>query len=387
MFAEVDFRTWSEDKRLLITPNFYTPLPAQGRPAVGLASGASSKSGGSSSAASTAGKGQPLTRLTDWAVPTWLAMMSKCVRAKGGNIDSAALLKTWLREHPSYEQVETKDLWTPLGPWKPTIRDEWTTHPNFAICGSMCQENLIALMRGARPLLYGFLSEQQVAELEGNAVRELLAATKPIMASTRVDLTVASLFNVKDKIALVSGGGSGIGLMIAGALVQNGAKVYIASRKEKQLKEAQEALNKQGPGRCEYIVADLGSKAGCDALCDAFKKRESRLHILVNNSGATWGAPWDDFPEKEGWDRVMALNVKSLFYMTSNLTEHLQKDATALDPGRVVNISSVASKDPVADDTGLSAKGQGLWSYNTSKAAVNHLTSTMAVTLAPKFIT
>ncbi|KAG9074709.1 hypothetical protein FS749_013697, partial [Ceratobasidium sp. UAMH 11750] len=207
------------------------------------------------------------------------------------------------------------------------------------------------------------------------------------MANARVDLTVASLFNVKDKIALVSGGGSGIGLMIAGALVQNGAKVYIASRKEKQLKEAQEALNKQGPGRCEYIVADLGSKAGCDALCDAFKKRESKLHILVNNSGATWGASWDNFPEKEGWDRVMALNVKSLFYMTSNLTEYLQKDATALDPGRVVNISSVASKDPIANETGLSAQGQGLWSYNTSKAAVNHLTSTMAVTLAPKFIT
>ncbi|KAG8708397.1 hypothetical protein FRC09_001272 [Ceratobasidium sp. 395] len=189
------------------------------------------------------------------------------------------------------------------------------------------------------------------------------------MANTHVDLTVASLFNVKDKIALVSGGGSGIGLMIAGALVQNGAKVYIASRKEKQLKEASP------------------SKAGCDALCDAFKQRESKLHILVNNSGATWGAPWDNFPEKEGWDRVMALNVKSLFYMTSNLSGYLQKDATALDPGRVVNISSVAGSDTVADETGLSAKGQGLWSYNTSKAAVNHLTSTMAVTLAPKFIT
>ncbi|CAE6466336.1 unnamed protein product [Rhizoctonia solani] len=203
----------------------------------------------------------------------------------------------------------------------------------------------------------------------------------------QVDLSIGKLFNVKDKIALVSGGGSGIGFMIASALVQNGAKVYIASRKEKQLQEAQKALNEKGPGHCEYIVADLGSKAGCDALCDAFKKRESKLHILVNNSGATWGAPWENFPEKEGWDRVMALNVKSLFYMTSGLSELLQKDATALDPGRVVNISSVAGKDPIAHDTGLANKGQGLWSYNTSKAAVNHLTTTMAVTLAPKFVT
>ncbi|QRV72302.1 Enoyl-(Acyl carrier protein) reductase [Ceratobasidium sp. AG-Ba] len=188
----------------------------------------------------------------------------------------------------------------------------------------------------------------------------------------------ASLFTptVRDKVALVTGGGTGIGFMIASALVQNGAKVYLAARKEGQLQKAKDVLNKEGPGRCEYIVADLGSKAGCDALCDEFKRRESKLHILVNNSGVTWGAPMDNFPEKEGWDRVMALNVKSVFYMTSNLTELLSKDATALDPGRVVNISSVGS---------LSANDQGVWSCD--KAAVNHLTSTMAVTLAPKFIT
>ncbi|KAG8712806.1 hypothetical protein FRC09_019433 [Ceratobasidium sp. 395] len=190
MFTEVDFRCWSEDKRLLITPNFYTPLPSQGRPSLGLASNASSKSGGSSSSsASSSAKSQHLTRLTDWAVPTWLAMMSKCVRAKGGNIDSAALLKTWMREHPNYEEVETKDLWTPLGPWKPTILDEWSTHPNFAICGKMCQENFANLMKGARPLLYSFLSEQEVAELEGNAVRELMEANNPILI--RVQCTSA----------------------------------------------------------------------------------------------------------------------------------------------------------------------------------------------------
>ncbi|KAG9083282.1 hypothetical protein FRC07_013957, partial [Ceratobasidium sp. 392] len=142
--------------------------------------------------------------------------------------------------------------------------------------------------------------------------------------------------------------------------------------------QAQEVLNRQGPGRCEYIVANLGSKAGCDALCDTFKERESKLHILVNNSGVNWAAPMDQFPEKEGWDRVLALNVKSVFYMTSNLTELLNKDATALDPGRVVNISSVGS---------ISAQAETVWSYSTSKAAVNHLTSTMAVSLAPKFIT
>jgi NAD(P)-dependent dehydrogenase (short-subunit alcohol dehydrogenase family) len=201
------------------------------------------------------------------------------------------------------------------------------------------------------------------------------------------DLSVSSLFNVRGKVALVSGGGSGIGTMCASALVQNGCKVYIASRKESQLKEVADELNKINPGHCIYIVANLGTKAGCDALCEEIKKRESKLHILVNNSGVTWGAPWSDFPEVNGWDRVMALNVKSLFYMTSGLSELLAKDATSRDPGHVVNIASVAGFDCVAEDTGLGPKGTGLWSYNTSKAAAIHLTSTMAVTLAPQFVT
>ncbi|KAL8284119.1 hypothetical protein RQP46_004868 [Phenoliferia psychrophenolica] len=70
----------------------------------------------------------------------------------------------------------------------------------------------------------------------------------------------------------------------------------------------------QGPGKCEYIIADLGSKAGCDALVAEVKKRTDVLHILVNNSGTTWGAPYDDFPEASGWDRVLSTNVKAIFY-------------------------------------------------------------------------
>ncbi|KAL5518437.1 hypothetical protein ACEPAH_119 [Sanghuangporus vaninii] len=202
-----------------------------------------------------------------------------------------------------------------------------------------------------------------------------------------VELSTRNLFTVKDKIALVTGGGSGIGKMIAAAFVANGARVYIAARKEGQLKAAAEELNKAGPGTCEYIVADLSSKAGCQALISMFKSREQKLHILVNNSGVAWGAPYDDFPEKEGWDRVLAVNVKSIFYMTQGLTDFLAKDATSFDPGRVINISSTAALDPHAEDTSLANKGNGLWSYNTSKAAANHLTSLLAVTLCPKHIT
>jgi len=201
------------------------------------------------------------------------------------------------------------------------------------------------------------------------------------------DLSVPSLFNVRDKVALITGGGSGLGTMMASALVQNGAKVYIASRKENQLKEVSDRLDKVGPGTCQYITADLGSKAGCDALAEAFKKKESKLHVLINNSGATWGSQWGETPEKEGWDRVMALNVKGLFFLTVALTDVLAKDSDAEDPARVINISSVAGFDTHAEETALGAEGHGLWGYNTSKAAANHLTRLMAVTLSKKFIT
>ncbi|EGO21954.1 hypothetical protein SERLADRAFT_475032 [Serpula lacrymans var. lacrymans S7.9] len=207
------------------------------------------------------------------------------------------------------------------------------------------------------------------------------------MSNLVLDLSVATLFSVKGKIALVTGGGTGIGKAIATALVQNGAKVYIAARKEAQLKETAEELNKLSPGSVQYFVANIGSKAGCDALIGEIKKRETSLHILVNNSGISWGAPYDNFPEEKGWDNVMAVNVKSIFYMTSGLTDLLGKDATPLDPGRVINISSVASVNPRVEGSVVSASGSGTYSYNVSKAAVNHLTSILAVKLAPRKIT
>jgi len=204
------------------------------------------------------------------------------------------------------------------------------------------------------------------------------------------DLTAAALAGVKGKIALVTGGGSGLGSMMAAALVQNGAKVYIASRKEKQLKEVSEALNKVGPGSCHYVIADISSKAGCDALADEIKKKETKLHILVNNSGATWGAPYHDFPEASGWDKILALNVKALFYLTVALTPLLEKDSNNVDPARVVNIASVAGISPHSDgDSGMAMTpaGHGVWSYNASKAAAIHLTKQLAVTLVRKHIT
>ena len=76
--------------------------------------------------------------------------------------------------------------------------------------------------------------------------------------------------------------------MAAQAFVQNGAKVIIASRKKSELEKTASRLNSLGPGKCEYVVADLKDKAGCDALCAEVKKKTDRLTVLVNNSGATW---------------------------------------------------------------------------------------------------
>jgi len=199
------------------------------------------------------------------------------------------------------------------------------------------------------------------------------------------DLTIPSLFTVRGKITLVTGGGSGIGKMIASGFAHNGARVYIAARKESQLKAAADEINQTASGKVHYIVADISSKAGCDALIDEFKKRETKLHILVNNSGVTWGAPFLDFPER-GWDNILAVNVKSIYYMTAGLSELLSKDSTSLDPGRVINISSTSSVDPQSEGH-LSSAGSGTYSYNTSKAAVNHLTSQLALTLGTRHIT
>ncbi|KAF7972253.1 hypothetical protein HWV62_18566 [Athelia sp. TMB] len=190
------------------------------------------------------------------------------------------------------------------------------------------------------------------------------------------NLSISSLFNVKGKV--------GIGKSIASALALNGVKVYIAARKEAVLKETANELNSKGAD-VHYIVANLADKAGCDGLVAEFKKKESKLHILVNNSGITWGAPYTDFPEAKGWDNVMAVNVKSIFYVTSGLTELLAKDSTAYDPAHVINISSTASVSGSAEG-GLSAEGNGTWSYGISKAATNHLTTTLSVHLVKRNI-
>lgn len=208
------------------------------------------------------------------------------------------------------------------------------------------------------------------------------------MTST-ADLSVSNLFDFRNHVALVTGGATGLGEMAAQAFIQNGSRVFIASRKEAELKKTSSRLNSIGPGKCEYIVADLKDKAGVDALCNEVKKRTDHLTVLLNNSGATWGAPYTDFPES-GWDKIMALNVKSIFYTVVGLEDLLAKRATKEMPSRVINVASVAglaTGDPTSGDGGgLAAPGSGTYSYGPSKAACIHLSKTQASKLAPKNI-
>lgn len=203
------------------------------------------------------------------------------------------------------------------------------------------------------------------------------------------ELNASHLFSLQGRIALVSGGATGIGKMIAAAFVRNGAKVYIASRKIEDLKRVAAQLSKLSPTNqpdsCIPIQADIGNKAGCDALADEIKKRETRLDVLVNNSGLTWGAPMIDFPEKKGWDKVFDLNVKSQFYLTVALLPLLEAGKSNTNPGSVINIASTAAISPLAEG-GLSAEGHGTYSYQPSKAASLHLTRVLANSLAPKHI-
>jgi NAD(P)-dependent dehydrogenase (short-subunit alcohol dehydrogenase family) len=182
----------------------------------------------------------------------------------------------------------------------------------------------------------------------------------------------AALFSVAGKVALVTGGSRGIGRMIARGLVEAGARVYVASRKQSDCDAAAAELSKLGT--CAAIPADLSTQAGARALADALAAREPALHVLVNNAGANWGAPLAEYPET-GWDKVMALNVKSVFDLTRFLLPQLLKAAAAGDPARVINVGSI---------DGLQVPALETYAYSASKAAVHHLTRVLARKLAPQ---
>jgi NAD(P)-dependent dehydrogenase (short-subunit alcohol dehydrogenase family) len=183
------------------------------------------------------------------------------------------------------------------------------------------------------------------------------------------------LFSIEGKTALVTGGSRGIGLMIARGFVEAGASVYISSRKAEVCEEVAAELSAVGP--CVALPADLSSPDECRRLAEAVREREDRLHILVNNAGATWGAPLAEFPDS-AWDRVLDLNVKGVFHLTRDLVPALEAAASPGDPARVINIGSI---------DGLRVPALETYSYSASKAAVHHMTRVLAHHLARRGIT
>lgn len=174
------------------------------------------------------------------------------------------------------------------------------------------------------------------------------------------------LFSIKGKVAVVTGGSRGIGLMIARAYVDAGARVYISSRKADVCDEVARELSRTG--ECISIPADLATMKGIEHLAREVAAREPALHILVNNAGAAWGAPMEEFPE-DGFDKVWTLNVKGIFFLTVRLLEQLRRAATADDPARVINIGSVDGiRVPLLEN----------YSYSAAKAGVHMLSRHMA---------
>lgn len=179
--------------------------------------------------------------------------------------------------------------------------------------------------------------------------------------------TTQELFSLVGKTALVTGGSRGLGLQIAEALGEQGAKLVVSSRKKLDLDDAVAYLANQGID-AEGISADLAKDGAAQDLVAKSLERLRHIDILINNAGATWGSPAEDYPI-EAWDKVMNLNIRSLFLVSQAVGKHSMIPRRY---GRIVNIASIA---------GLAGNSPGEMqtiAYNTSKGAVVNFTRTLA---------
>lgn len=179
--------------------------------------------------------------------------------------------------------------------------------------------------------------------------------------------TLKSLFDLSGKTALVTGGSRGLGLQIAEALGEQGARIVLSARKADELKEAQAHLKSLGI-EADWIAADGAVEADIQRLADGALAKLGHVDILVNNAGATWGAPAEDHPV-EAWDKVMNLNIRGLFLLSQQIGK---RSMIPRKYGKIINVASIA---------GLKGNAPGTLdtiAYNTSKGAVVNFTRALA---------
>jgi gluconate 5-dehydrogenase len=179
-------------------------------------------------------------------------------------------------------------------------------------------------------------------------------------------MSVKELFDLSGKVALITGGSRGLGLQVAEALGESGAKLAITARKQGELDEAAAHLSKRG-FEVLTVAGDLSKFDTIPAMVDRVLERYGNVDILVNNAGTTWGAPAEEHPA-EAWNKVMNLNVDATFFLTQEVG---RRSMIPRRKGKIINMASVA---------GLRAHGSGMTTiaYNTSKAAVLHFTRALA---------
>ena len=186
---------------------------------------------------------------------------------------------------------------------------------------------------------------------------------------------MGNLFSIEGRVALVTGGTSGIGYMIARGLVAHGARTYIVGRNAETC--AGVAAELSALGTCLPLVADLATLDGVNALAAALQEREQALHILVNNAGAMYEAPLGEFTEA-GWDGVVDLNLKSVFFLTQALVPQLKLGASDDHPAAVINIGSIG---------GTRVGPKENYSYQAAKAGLHHMTGSLGKRLGADNIT
>lgn len=212
-------------------------------------------------------------------------------------------------------------------------------------------------------------------------------AESPMSSSS----TASNLFSVVGKNVLITGGSRGIGLMIGKGMAIHGANVLLTSRDPAACEKAVASIQKHTAGTSattgsvNYVTSNVSTRQGCHELMQHVRRiYDGKLHVLINNAGTSWGEDpyYGDGGESGkmnwGWDKVLDLNVKGIFYLSRECVPLLAAASTPEDPARIINVGSIA---------GLVPQDAPTHAYDASKAAVHQLTKKMAADLCNRNIT